>query len=746
MNHREESKSEGNIKDPFPVLAGILFFSTLFFYFSLGTNPWIYPSPEVYKFLYLVDTGNHSFFSINAFPLWNYIFLMDSKINLPLVMLINFLLATAVTAIFSYQLRISSFLSLLLISVGVFLTSLPQLIVTGSPVIFSAFILYMLIDKWNKNTWAFIPFAIAGGFLSPFFLLALPIGIFDDRRSPMARIVYFILIVLPSFFSLQYQLINGMNPLPSILRGIYQISTAQMFSGLILLSISWAFFLYRDEFDKTPYYFAGLSFLSAVFFPDRKTALGIMAICTFPYLVNIFLEKKKNLRIYSSIIMIFLAFFAWKTAVQTKLSSESLTANYTAGISLTKALKGSTVRISGIDELKLFLRGTYCAVSDKTCKVDFLLIGEKEKFSDGKTWIPVIEYQLPGNTVTIFTRNPSKAYNLSKQLSGELLTSNSAINVLYKDEPEIQETAPGKSPVNLLSANKGHIPVCSDITSGYFENISVSRIIEILRYEKITRIWPGLSGGRTVKFRMKLEDDDLPGNDFSVIFKPNHKNLEFASWKGEISAYRLAKMLGINNVPVAEKRTVNSHILGMTIRKMATDDMMKAYFKYISTEENSIEGAMIMWVSGAEEYEIPQSLIEKLGKVAPYSRQEISLLKQLSDMIILDFLTNNYDRFTGGNILKTDSGKLLFIDNGAAFGIETSWKRKWRFYVLKKLARISPDTWNNLIRLNKVELKKCLGEYLEENEINELVIRINEVVAHALSLELKWGPKIFFEK
>lgn len=157
-------------------------------------------------------------------------------------------------------------------------------------------------------------------------------------------------------------------------------------------------------------------------------------------------------------------------------------------------------------------------------------------------------------------------------------------------------------------------------------------------------------------------------------------------YRGEIAAYRLAGALGIGaHVPPALPRALPA----AEITKALTDPRDAELFtkEALATGEQ-VPGALIPWVDDLEFLPLEQEplwtrcrvwLTAKqsfknddptfLGKLANAEEPERrSLARQASIMILFDYLTANFDRWSGGNVgWQKKKMRLLFIDNDGAF-------------------------------------------------------------------------------
>lgn len=141
----------------------------------------------------------------------------------------------------------------------------------------------------------------------------------------------------------------------------------------------------------------------------------------------------------------------------------------------------------------------------------------------------------------------------------------------------------------------------------------------------------------------------------SVVFKITTKDGRKAAWKpdavrrrhryrGEVAAYRLARALGLDHVPLACLAPMRVTELG---KLPSLSDL--------AVEDGVVRGAAIPWIEGLRFLDLEKPPPEALAL-------------QLATMVGFDFLTGNWDRYSGGNVgLDVTGTRVLFIDNDAAF-------------------------------------------------------------------------------
>jgi hypothetical protein len=171
-------------------------------------------------------------------------------------------------------------------------------------------------------------------------------------------------------------------------------------------------------------------------------------------------------------------------------------------------------------------------------------------------------------------------------------------------------------------------------------------------------------GHTSVVFKVELSSGK------KAAWKPNAKKVR-GRYKGEVAAFRLAQALGIANVPPACPRTFDTATATKALA--ANDDATKLFADEVVVERDKIHGAIVPWIDGLTFWPVEKEPLRTetrgwltAGKDIPTAK--IDLARQTSNLVAFDFITGNWDRYSGENVGMDRSGALvLFIDNDAAF-------------------------------------------------------------------------------
>jgi len=205
-----------------------------------------------------------------------------------------------------------------------------------------------------------------------------------------------------------------------------------------------------------------------------------------------------------------------------------------------------------------------------------------------------------------------------------------------------------------------------------------------------------LDTGTTGSIKATLSDGKLT-HDVHIqcldVYKPEWKGAEGSieknfrdSWKFNVAAYRLAKLLGIDMVPMSVERNVDGKPCSVT-----------------------------WWVDNVWLVEV-----ERRDKgIKPPATD--SWVNQLNTIRVFDQLIYNTDR-NQGNLLITPEWRVWMIDHTRAFRTQKTLLRP------ETLKRIDARLLERLRALNTVDLKRELGPWLRAEELAAILPRRDAIV------------------
>ncbi|HEX2678561.1 MAG TPA: hypothetical protein VHM19_18040, partial [Polyangiales bacterium] len=290
-----------------------------------------------------------------------------------------------------------------------------------------------------------------------------------------------------------------------------------------------------------------------------------------------------------------------------------------------------------------------------------------------------------------------------------------------------------------------------------------------------TRVKKG-AGGRTLAFKLTLEDGT------QGYFKPE-QTVSSANWYAEVAAYHLDRALGLGRVaPVTSRRVAWSALV-----KAAAGDKREP--ELIRDKQDSLRGAFIAWLPKKPTAVETPAGWENWVRIEPFARWAVSpyqssaayvaalrhvrelaargaqapgryeviptpssedLPAALSDMLVFDFLTLNYDRWGGDNtnvLTLGAGGPLIFLDNGDAFSAGPS-RRGLMDSRLAPVQKFRKRTIEALRKLDVAALGERLnadpnGPILDENAMAGLAVRRQAVLEHVAAQQQRFGDAVF---
>lgn len=250
-------------------------------------------------------------------------------------------------------------------------------------------------------------------------------------------------------------------------------------------------------------------------------------------------------------------------------------------------------------------------------------------------------------------------------------------------------------------------------------------------------------GGSTVSFRVWLAGGQR------ALFKPQQRS-EVANYRAELAAYRMSRLLGLDRVPPACGRALPREQLQRAADAAGDPAFSTRVMTELLGRGEQVPGAMLFWVPGQLE-PVPNAdgYPALLDLSHPLPPEQSRLAADLSALVLFDFLNDNVDRWSGGNILRQKSpstgadagipGLTLFMDNGAAFSAVNDGlgaRPEAQAARLEQVQRFSPSLLRGLRALTVESLRRAVGEdplgpCLSDLQIHAVLTRRDRIVTHA---------------
>jgi hypothetical protein len=263
-----------------------------------------------------------------------------------------------------------------------------------------------------------------------------------------------------------------------------------------------------------------------------------------------------------------------------------------------------------------------------------------------------------------------------------------------------EQPQPGGEPLGFIGAGGKPLPF-----------VSHDQVCEFLRLAPIKASYD-IPTGTSKPRKLLLEMDGISlhaifrtvdNKAFNVNTGASHQVMLRDSFRYEVAAYKLSRLLGLDHVPPVVLREVDGQ-----------------------------PGSVQLWIEQAPSL----ADMDEQG-VTPPSAGYVDLQKL--QIVVFDNLVYNFDRNTG-NMLVDRSGKLWFVDHTRTFT---------RMGVLPSAEYIvvcDRKLWQQLKAVDKVQLKQELKPYLDAGQISSLVKRQKMLIRHIEKLIKKKGEsEILFD-
>ncbi|HEX7480048.1 MAG TPA: hypothetical protein VF331_19780 [Polyangiales bacterium] len=148
--------------------------------------------------------------------------------------------------------------------------------------------------------------------------------------------------------------------------------------------------------------------------------------------------------------------------------------------------------------------------------------------------------------------------------------------------------------------------------------------------------------------------------------------------QSEVASYRLARCLGLSNVPPAVLRWLPTSTLHAGLDSEHAREWPEIAQRLVIGHDDKVLGAAIYWVEGMRdtglESSAGQARVAAWHNVAlPLPQDDAGLAADASTMVAFDYLIGNWDRWSGGNVKADASGRHLYLrDHDAGLPLHLS--------------------------------------------------------------------------
>ncbi len=280
--------------------------------------------------------------------------------------------------------------------------------------------------------------------------------------------------------------------------------------------------------------------------------------------------------------------------------------------------------------------------------------------------------------------------------------------------------------------------------AGTFCDIPDEKILHRLRRSSIRQCRYN-SGGLSVSLKLELRGS-------SALFKPTQYEPHSVPRK-EIVAYRLNRLLGLNRVPPAVTRRLSLHRFYRTIRD-GPSLRKKKLSQTVLYRDKEMRGELSWWIPRIRFVHLlaparnnPWTKWLTAHHRIPPARYDLA--GQISKMLLFDFLMNNQDRFSGGNVVATRDGRrLYFMDNALSLFPEIHQARRSKaLRAFFSIERLSLSLINAVAKLTKramvqelaKENNRCWAFLATDEELDAMMERRDLVLDRTAELLIRHG-------
>ena len=256
-----------------------------------------------------------------------------------------------------------------------------------------------------------------------------------------------------------------------------------------------------------------------------------------------------------------------------------------------------------------------------------------------------------------------------------------------------------------LAARAGAQPPVDTARTFAAGPVSETAIVAALGGAHTDRFHP--VGSTSVVFQV-----DLAG-PIDAAFKPE-SHLHPRGWLSEVAAYRIGRELNLDDVPPAVLRSIDR---GQLRRRLDPDDgvVFDELAADIVFTGQLARGSFIYWVPGLGRSDLDTPAgIERwsawLARGGEIPAEDRELARDISNMLVFDYLIGNRDRWSGGNVRPAEGGRRLVIrDHNLAFPAVLPASAHLRMVqFLCRARRFSRQTVRRLEALDEASLRLVL--------------------------------------
>ena len=196
-----------------------------------------------------------------------------------------------------------------------------------------------------------------------------------------------------------------------------------------------------------------------------------------------------------------------------------------------------------------------------------------------------------------------------------------------------------------------------------------------------------------------------------AVFKPRSRRpLGDRRYRSEIAAFRLGHALGLDNVPRAIPRSFDAAML----RRLQPGFDQDA----LPDPDGRIRGALMPWIDAYRVLPLEEASWRAKWEAwltdpsSTIPEDQRTLAAAISTMIAFDYLTANWDRWSGANVAEDGATHtVLYVDNdGAFYDPPPADALSRQLSLLRRVVRFSRSFLEALRGLDEAKLRDVFGE------------------------------------
>ncbi len=286
------------------------------------------------------------------------------------------------------------------------------------------------------------------------------------------------------------------------------------------------------------------------------------------------------------------------------------------------------------------------------------------------------------------------------------------------------------------------LPVAAQLGARVFaDGASETALLAVLASAEPDRFRP--VGTSSVVFQV-----DLRG-DVDMAFRPESRS-QSHGWLAEVAAYRIARELALDDVPPAIVRSIDRGRLRARLEREASFDDVASACVFRGEE---LRGAAIYWVPSLSRSDLDtrdgiarwRSWLAIGGDVPS---DAMATARDISNMVLFDYVIGNRDRWSGGNVRTVGAGRVVIRDHNLAFPMRLDAAGHQRMLEhLTHVQRFSRTTVLRLAALDARALREALehdelGTVLDDRRMAGVIDRRDAILSYVASLIAEHGEQV----